>query len=308
MKQLLALFFTLFLFTANVCCQKEYKKFPRTKMYMKLPDQFHFDKSSTAINKMRGQSVTFKDSIPVDIRVLINSVTKNIKANIVEEIDTTICGYQAKLLIGKPTFPDGYRLISGAFGAKSFSVLIEGFISESDLSNVKESILSLKYYKDSIINPFEDNCFELDSTLMHYEISLFTDYIYLFTTYKNKSKGLEDVFILINTFDRRMLNQINNCNNLVADLYDYYSLYSSDLKQDTSYQTIGKEIEKYYSFGKCKAYKKLYDYILFLIKNKYYAVVILGCYNSLDDIRRKDILKFCETIKLSNIRELTVRN
>lgn len=308
MKQLLTLFITLFLLTTNIFGQKEYKKFPRTKIYMKLPDQFHFDKSSTSINKMLGQSVFFKDSYPIDVREFQNSIAKTTNGTILENMDTTISGYKAKLLILKPSFPDDYRIISGVFGTKSFSVLIEGFIVDTDVANVKESILSLKYYKDSIINPFEDNCFEIDSSLMHYEVSRFIDCTFSFTTYKDKSKGLEDVFIIVNTFDKRFLNKINNCNNLVSDLNEYYSLNSRDLTQDTSYQIIGKEIEKYYSLGNCKVSDKSYNYILFLIKNKYYAVAIFGCYNNNDEIKKNEVLKFCETMKLSNVRELTVRN
>ncbi|WP_282016042.1 hypothetical protein [Marinifilum flexuosum] len=303
MKRVIPLFLLIVIF--NTCCfgQKKQSKIPRTRVSISIPDGYSLMPATTGLQKDDKQGIIIMDLVGGNYYTNAKDFNKRtfelqgIKVFSCEE--TKVDGYPAKIMLGS-TDDKNYNSISLVFGDTTFSTMISSIHKANDQAletSLKETILSVKYNKEIVIDPFEGVGFTVDTLSTKFKFGGFSSNMYVFTPIgKNGSTEKSMVILTPTPFDGSLTQE--QVSQMAINGLKKHGMYGFKTDSTENCQMDGANALT--KIGDCYAgVNHMHHHQLILLKNDL-ALIIYGMCDHKNEEMKAEISEFCEKIRIKD--------
>ena len=304
MNSSLLLSISLFFVSYFGFTQDKYIDIPRTRVSMIKPSGYELMKYQTGFKKDEFQSISITDLVIgnyySNTKDFNRNTFENQGVNVKEFKSISISGFPGKFLLADINYSemDVFMLV---FGDSTFSTMVTSVFDPSDTNNeneIRKCLLSIKYNKHKTVDPLENIMFSADTISTDLKLSVFSGNIYTFSI-NGKDNISEDtimVSVLPVEFDK---------DNTLRELSTMYMEKLSEkgfwgIMTDNTIQSKVKDYDRFSAYGSCYIeFDKLYFYQIILLKDDL-CLLGQGYCRYDNENAKKEISKFCESIKLKN--------
>jgi len=293
------------LISLNSCgfSQKDYTHIPRTRVSITIPEGYKIMNANTGLLKNSYEFINIMDLVGGNFYTNAKDFNKRSYEQggikVYEYFDTIVSGFPAKMMLSN-TDDKNLNGISLVFGDTTFSTMIMSVHKSSNKQledEIKEALLTIKYNKNIVIDPFEDVKFTVDTTSTVYKLLTYSGNMYIFTPYgKDNNEDKSMVSIIPTLYDKtaslRQMSQLSfngfvkhGMYGFVADSTDIYKINDTDALLKTGDFYAGTD--------------RMYFYQLILAKDDY-SLIVFGMCDYENQVIKREISNFCKKVKLKN--------